>query len=215
MKWLLLTLLTFIPWSSPSLMELAQEAFAKKEFHKAGRMYEAIGEKWPELRYPAGYNAAVCHLKIDSLQPSMAIFAGLSRATNVEIKSRALNNRAVYLAKEKKIGEAMELLKQALREYPENDLARYNLEILRKPPPNPPPPPPDPEQENQKQKQKQNKPSKPKPTEQLGNRSEEAVVSLQEAEKLLEEMNRREEQFLQQLRKKVKGKSERDGKPNW
>jgi hypothetical protein len=108
----------------------------------------------------------------------------------------------------------MELLKQSLREYPGNDLARYNYELLRKPQPNPPPPPPDPEQENQK-KQNQAQGSKPKPTEQNGNQSNNPIVTDAEAEKILKEMAAKEQQFLQQLRKKVKNRPERDGKPSW
>lgn len=215
MKAGLLLLLILWPGSSPSIAELALEAYQAKEYRKAGRLYQAVSEKWPELKSAATYNEAIAWMQADSAQLAQPLYAQLARAGNPEIRSRALNNRAVFLANENKVGEAMELLKQALREFPGNDLARYNYEVLRKPQPNPPPPPPDPEQENQQQKQNKNQPSKPKPTEQNGNRSDNPAVSDAEAERILKELGAKEQQFLQQLRKKVKNKAERDGRPSW
>lgn len=216
MKWpLLIVLLAFWPGSEPELPELAKQAYDQKEFRKAARLYEGAGNHWPGVKNFAQWNAAVSWLQADSLDVSMALLATLSRSTDPEIRSRALTNRAVFLARENKIAEALDMLRQALREFPENDLARYNYEVLRKPLPPPPPPPPDPEQENRQQKQQQNNPHKPKPTEQNGNRSENPVLTQQEAERALSEMAKKEEQLLQQLRKKVKGKPERDGKPSW
>ena len=214
MKSYLLFLLVLWPGSTPSITDLALEAYQSKEYRKAGSLYRAASEKWPELKSEASYNEALAWMKSDSASLSMALYGQLSRCNNAEIRSRSLNNRAVFLAQENKIGEAMELLKQSLREYPGNDLARYNYEILRKPQPNPPPPPPDPEQENQK-KQNQAQGSKPKPTEQNGNQSNNPIVTDAEAEKILKEMAAKEQQFLQQLRKKVKNRPERDGKPSW
>ncbi|MCZ2356097.1 MAG: tetratricopeptide repeat protein [Bacteroidia bacterium] len=216
MKWtLLILLLAFWPGSEPQLPEVAKQAYAQKEFRKAARLYEGTGNHWQEVKIPAQWNEAVSWLQADSLDVSMSLLANLSRSPEPEIRSRALTNRAVFLARQNKIAEALDMLRQALREFPENDLARYNYEVLRKPLPPPPPPPPDPEQENRQQKQQQNNPQKPKPTEQNGNRSENPILTQQEAERALIEMGKKEEQLLQQLRKKVKGKSERDGKPSW
>lgn len=216
MKSALLLSLLFIFSSGNELSDTARAAFENKEYKRAAGLFKSCAEKWPELKEQALYNEATSWMLADSADKAQNLYGLMGKYSSSEIRSRAGNNRAVILSQQQKIQEALELLKQSLRDYPENELARYNYELLKKRIQNPPPPPePEPEQEHQKQQQNTPSPKKPKPTEQNGNQSEAPQISKDQAERVLEGMKQNEQKFIQQLRKSVKSKPERDGTPDW
>jgi len=203
--------------TEPVITRLAEEAFVKQEYKRAAGYFESVSGRWISLREPALYNAALAFRLSDSVSVSNQILLSLQKSGNNEIRSRSLNNYAVYLANNEKKEEALEMFKQALRDYPENEWARYNYELLKKRMPTPPPPQQDQQNEDQREKEKKStpEPKSPKPTEQLGKVSQEVSVSKAEAERLMEDMQNQEKKFLQQLRKSVKGKPDKAGKPDW
>jgi len=213
----LLIFTIFLMSGNVTLTHEADKALAMHKYTLAGRLYEKMAEENTENRDLIRWNAAMAYQKADSMEQALRLYQGLSRSANITVRSGSMNQTAVYLAENEKLQEALTLCKQALIENPDDEIARYNFEWIRRRLKTPPPPPPQQQEQEENQKQKQekdtSKPSAPKPTEHLGSYTSEQVMSYEQARAELEKLESKEKKFIQQLRKKIKGRPARSGTP--
>ncbi len=218
-KIVLLTLSLFGP---PAYIGEARQFFEQGKFAEAEialqKAIEFHGDKSPEI----WYNIGQCRLAIDSTQQALEAYGRATDKHFPVIGSYALNNAGVIRVKDKDGAmPAMEAFKEALRRNPDNELARYNLELLKKLQQQQEQQQEQQEQEQeqeqkQDQKQQQQKQDpKANPKEGKGEKQEYREISPEQAKMILEGMKDNEKQFIQQLHKSAKTKPENDGKPSW
>ena len=177
------------------------------------------------------FNIGQCWYKLDSTGRAFGEYGKISNS-NLQLSSMADNNSGVILGNDpQKIDQAIETLKKALREDPENDLARYNYEVLKRRK----------EQNKQNQNQDQNQDQDQNKEDQQDNKQNQdnqqndqkrntpkqrqgtegqepqpqQEISMEQAKMLLEGMKENEKRFLQQLRKSAKTRPSPDGTPDW
>jgi hypothetical protein len=200
-----------------TLLDEANQARDAKKFYLSGKLYLKIADEVVDEKDQARWNAAIAFQMADSLDLSARLFQQLSRSSDLSIRSGSMNQMAVYLAENIKLQEALTLCRQALIENPDDELARYNFELIRRKLKMPPPPPPQEQEQEENQKQKQqndtSKPSAPKPTEHLGSVKDGSTLTYDQARTELDKLDEKEKKFIQQLRKKIKGRPARKGYP--
>lgn len=200
-----------------TLLNEANQAKSSGNYQLSGNLYLKVSEVIQDESDQAKWNAAVAFGLADSLDLSARLFQQLSRSKDLRIRSESMNQVAVYLAENQKLQEALAMCRQALMDNPDDELARYNFELIRKKLKMPPPPPPQQQEQEENQKQRQqndtSKPSAPKPTEHLGSVKGEPTLSYDQARSELEKLDAKEKKFIQQLRKKIKGRPTRKGVP--
>ncbi|MCS7073591.1 MAG: hypothetical protein NZ108_03900 [Bacteroidia bacterium] len=201
---LILFLVGIFSWQNP--LQEAQKLLQERNYTKAIPVWrEAIAAN-PSLSEPIEFNLAQTLFLADSTEAALSLYQKLQRRLSPEIRSIVWNQSGVILATRNQ-QTALEAFRKALLENPNNEFARYNYELLlrkirqQEPPPPPPPPsqiPP---------------PSLIPPTEasaNLINDVRQTPEEIQAAKKALEE---RQVQYIQQIRKKMKGTSL--GNPQW
>lgn len=200
-----------------TLLHEANQAKEAGNYQLSGNLYLKFSEVIKEVNDQAKWNAAVAFQLADSIDLSARLFQQLSRSVDLRIRSESMNQVAVYLAENQKLQEALAICKQALIDNPDDELARYNFELIRRKLKTPPPPPPQQQEQEENQKQRQqkdtSKPSAPKPTEHLGSVKGEVTLSYDQARSELDKLDAKEKKFIQQLRKKIKGRPARKGIP--
>jgi hypothetical protein len=99
--------------------------------------YEASVEKHLELKSEfnvdsphATFNLALSYHYNGNLEEAQRTYSSLISSPNKEIASFASNQNGTILANEKKFEEALAAFKYALIKNPENEIARYNYELL-------------------------------------------------------------------------------------
>lgn len=193
--------------------EVAQEAYARKDWSAAVTEWQRLAEEQPLLAGDIRFNLGLVAYQKDSFSLAMQNWRTAVKFGQPEAASAAQNNMGCLLLERNpdKREDALGYFRQALLLNPANELARYNYELvlrqLNQQPPEPPvktPPPPTAEN-----------PAPPPPTEQYGAVQEDTVTSLPLAEKRYRELVERQEQFLQQLRKHRKREKRFQDTPNW
>lgn len=255
---LLITLFLGSLFGGPSAPQQAKEKFDGQKFAEAAKLYESAIDKYPRQRATLEYNIAQSWLMQDSAGPAIAWY-GRAAASKLQPypASYAWNNTGVLLASMQpnqgpapaggnsgqagdplqqqidQLQRALEALKSSMRLLPENDIARYNYELLKRrqdklkdQQQN--------QQQNQDQQQEQeqekeeqesdknkqeNKPRPKNNTEKKGQSDEEQMeaeeMGMEQAKMLLEAMKENEKKFLQQLEKSKKHKANRQDGPDW
>jgi len=143
------------------------------------------------------FNQAQNLRRLDSIPASILMYEKSLSLLDAKEKSVSLNNLAVLLSKKGNLNDALEKLKQALREDPNNAFALRNYEILyKKPKKNPPPP----------------KPNFVNPPPQANQKNADSLevnipdITENEADAYLIELQNRPLKYIQQLKKIVKAK---------
>lgn len=212
----------------PLTIDEGKKHFSKHHFIESAKSYELAIKQFPKYSRVCRFNAAQAWLNADSMPNANSLYNQIQTGENDKISSNVLNNYGVNSDKNSKTEEALVFFKEALRRDPENEIARYNYELLKKQSAQ------NQQQNKQDQQQQQQQDKNPedqksgdkgnnsgqgqggnKPTEQQGNKSQAAPVSKQQAKQLLQAMKQNEKKFLQQLKKKVPKKPENDGDPDW
>lgn len=142
-----------------------------------------------------------------------------------EIASFSLNNTAVlvyHTDQQDPVKKALASFKEALRRNPDNEVARYNYELLLKYEGEQGGGSSDQEQDQQDQNENENEqqppgniPQKAPPQENSGDKADYDPVTMDQARKMLEGMKQNEKKFIQELMKKSAKSPEEEGIPEW
>lgn len=252
-------------FGGPSGPQQAAEKFAAKQYAEAAKLYQDAIEKYPGQRAALEYNIGHAWLQLDSVNLAMNWWGRAAESKIQEFASSyGHNNLGVLIASAPvtppmpaaappagasaqagdplqqqidQITRALESFKSAIRRLPENEIARYNYEVLKRRKQKLE------EQQQQQQQnqdqqdqqedqqqqqeekddQQQNRPqqkqrqkSNTEKNAQNGQEEGEAEeVGMDEAKMLLEAMKENEKKFLQQLEKSKKHKTSRQDGPDW
>jgi flagellar biosynthesis GTPase FlhF len=251
-------------FGGPSAPQQAEEKFKAKQFADAARLYQEAIERYPGQRAALEYNIGQAYLFLDSTHLALNWWGRAAESKLQEYPaSYGHNNVGVLTASTPatppapaqgpagasaqagdpmqqqldQMTRALESFKSAMRRLPENDIARYNYEVLkrRKQQLEQQQQQQQQNQENQDQQQNQDQQKEEKDdqqqnqqqdkkrsksnTEKQGQSEEEQAeaeqMGMQEAKMLLEAMKENEKKFLQQLEKSKKHRPNRQDGPDW
>jgi tetratricopeptide (TPR) repeat protein len=240
-----------------SLPRQAQAHLEAGRFAEAIKcMEEAIGQ-YPGQRASLEFNIGQTWLKLDSIQRAVNWYLRSSaNKTNPEVASQAFNNLGVLYNRQLQSGgsptppmqaptppsndplqqqidgldKSLEAFKSSLRKNSDNELARFNYELLKRQKQqlqqqqqqqqNQDQDQQKEEQQkeqkdNQQQNQPQNQQKSPQNTEGKGMEGKRPQIGMEEARQLLEAMKDNEKKFMQQLQKSKKRRPNQQDGPDW
>jgi tetratricopeptide (TPR) repeat protein len=247
---LILGIFTFI-FGPPSSAEQGELAWQEGKYAKSLEYYRFALAEYPNQVEVVSYNMGQCFLVQKQSDSAIFYYQKVSAKNTPLVASDALSNHAVLVAtappkkaaaqdtsgtagsgtgaeappaneKDQAIDQALQLLRQALRSNPHNEIARYNYELLMKRKQqqednqqNQPPPPEEQEEEQEKEKQDRNTQNQPqqRPSEMQSAPSD--PVDERQADQLMEALKENEKRFLQQLKKKPHRQPQQDDRPQW
>jgi tetratricopeptide (TPR) repeat protein len=128
----------------------AGTAFMRKNFILARDKYQHLANISFNLEPEARLNMAHAYFYTQDTARALLEYKRLLRVSDEQIFTGALIQIGVISAMQKDSVTAMQLFKEALQKNPDNLIARYNYELLKKrlPNNNPPPPPPQSQEDN-------------------------------------------------------------------
>jgi tetratricopeptide (TPR) repeat protein len=127
-------------------------AYQNKDYKKAVEYYEKLIDASALIEPSLRLNLANSYYILNDTTHAKAEYRKLLKLNDEEIVSRALNQLGTLSAVSKDSVFALQLFKEALNSYPDNQLARFNYELIKKKlPPNPPRPPQNQQQEENKE----------------------------------------------------------------
>lgn len=223
MQRLLTILLLAFPFSGDSSFEQAQSLFEQKQYTEAVSMYQQLLQKYPSQSQQIRYNLAMSYMAMDSLEAAlqqMNLAAGLQ--ADVSLQSKALNQLGVWNLRKNMKKDALQFFLNALKTNPENEIARYNYELLKKQiedepesPPNPDPDEPDDNSSAQEWKKRFDYFSPQDNSEGLPTIRSYDSIPMPKAIELLDQMRNNELKFLQQLRKSAANANPSSNQSEW
>jgi tetratricopeptide (TPR) repeat protein len=217
-----------IPLSQQELSE-AERLYQAGQYQGSVRAYLLSLHQHPEQRDNIRFNLAQAYLRMDSLNQALLLFEQVISPDDPHLASLAANNAAVVRLRQGRYPEALEGFRRSLVFDDQNEIARYNFELLSKrmqpPPQDPFPPeaeppsdlPPAPEIDEEtyrniiQQLQKRSLSGLNDRGRPVGN----DTITVQEAERLLEALDQQDLQFIQQLRKIMLSSPRPQGKQEW
>jgi Ca-activated chloride channel homolog len=252
-------------FGGPSAPQQAAEKFAAKQYAEAAALFQSAIETYPGQRATLEYNIAHAFFLLDSTNLAMNWWGRAAESKIQEFPSSySHNNLGVLIANAPatppmppsappagasaqggdplqqqidQMGRALESFKSAMRRLPDNDIARYNYELLKRrkkkleeqqqQQQNQQNQDQDQQQEQQQKEEKddqqqqrpQSQQRSKSNTEKNGQNGEETAegeeMGMQEAKMLLEAMKENEKKFLQQLEKSKKHRPNRQDGPDW
>lgn len=185
-----------VPWKQ-AVME-----FEKKNYKAASEIFQKYAQEQPLYAAYLSYNAGSAELLRDSLKQAQWLFQQSLITDNHLLKSDAYNNLGVILANQNKNEEALDYWNLALKENPQNEMARYNYELCLRRMQKQDTPPNDASHEKSpktKKNKKQNFKNQDK-----GDNQTNIPLGINEVENILNAMENHEKKFIQQLRKRNK-----------
>ncbi len=210
-------LILFISWfvSNQQSFNSGVESFRSTRYAEAIKHFSNFNNEEPRYEALTSFNIALSNFFQDSFNVAQKEYSNLLTSLPKNLKSEALNNLGIIVAKEpKKEEEALQYFKNAILENPDNEEARYNYELLKKriqqqqnqqnPEDN---------KDNQKDEKDKDDKNKDKDKPQNNNNkpqnnnketpqnSKGEQLTEAEAEKLLQAIKQNEKQFIQQLKK--------------
>lgn len=238
-KLLAIFLFASVIGGDPGYLKDANEQYKKRNYKKSLIAFAKAEKQLPGMANIIEYNIGQCYLEMDDKRAASEAYRNALDLVNDPLTSKALNNIGILQMHEEidsmaannnrvDFEPALQSLRDALRDNPENETARYNYEMLKKlyemlkqkqqeqqqpqqggmmvvePPPDMDPPP---GQNNQPPPQNMLPPE--------NSTGEYGELSIDEARKKLEEMKGKEQQFLQQLRKKQRDEKKKKRDRDW
>lgn len=110
----------------------AQEAYKQADFNKAVEGYRNISNNSLFTEPSARLNLAHTYFQLTQLQNAKRYYKRLAVVDNPWIASRAYSQLGVIEAIDKDTLEALRYFKEGLRKNPDNQIARFNYEYLKK-----------------------------------------------------------------------------------
>lgn len=201
----------------------ASQASAKHEegnYRGALELYQMALKEYPDQHWPIKYNMAQCYVALDSNSLARRDYANARSKIDKELNSLAHNNEGVLLVETTAKEMALEQFKEALKNNPENEEARYNYELyIKRYRNNEDPPPPEQEDSEDQNPGVSDPQNQPPPPPKLENGppepDNEPDISMDQARSILRGMAGKEKRFIQELKKYPRQKDPRDGSPNW
>lgn len=136
---LLFSLITLAQNPHPDLVK-GNQYYAQQQYVKAATAYEKVLQTEPE-NFTALYNLAIVQFQQNNFDAAKATFQKVAnKATDAALQSKAWYNQGVIATQEKNIEASIDYYKNALRQNPNDEDARENLqkalrEIKKKEPP--------------------------------------------------------------------------------
>lgn len=164
MKWLILFLL--LPFSivyadniskTNELKKEAEIAYKKKDYVKAAGIYSDLFNKYKIKDDNAGLNYAHSLLLAGEAEAAEKQYKNLIASTDKQVKSIANQQLGNTAAKNNNYKEALDYYKEALKADPENEDARFNVELMKKKLKENPPQQDDKQNQDKKEQDKQDK----------------------------------------------------------
>ncbi len=110
------------------IIQKGNDFYLAGEYEKAGSQYRQVMEKDP-ANTTARFNMANALIKLDKKQEASQLLSALIDVTkNTELKGNSWYNKGVILTKEKNLVGSIEAYKNALRQNPNDKIARENLQ---------------------------------------------------------------------------------------
>ncbi|MCB0839375.1 MAG: tetratricopeptide repeat protein [Bacteroidetes bacterium] len=224
---------------------LAQNHYEKGEYLESIRHYRQAVKDYPAKAAEIRFNIGQCFWMLDSVEKAIQFYHQAINQVDDKVSSLASNNIGILLVRKQNFKDALEYFKEAIILDQDNEIARYNYELLKKymkgqgnPPPTPPnrnepPPPSDPDEEDADKPDRNPDPDDEVPeayrdlirqllqqrnaqsTNDEGRPIGDDTISSIQARRLLDIMRRNERQFLQQQPKRGIPRPEDKGKPDW
>ncbi len=217
-----------IPLSQTELRE-GERLYHAGQYQGSVRAYLLSLRQHPDQRAYVRFNLAQAYLRMDSLGQALLLLEQINEPNDPALMSLAANNAAVIRLRQGRYPESLEGFRRALVLDDENEIARYNFELVSKrmqpppsdsippgtPPPDELPPAPEIDEETYRsiiqQLQKRSIPGLNDRGKPVGN----DTITVQEAERLLEALDEQDLQFIQQLRKIPLSSPRPRGQRNW
>ncbi len=198
--------ITSLAQSKKSLLRDGNKLFADSSYNQAEIQYRKSLEKDQDY-FNASFNLADAIYKQERYNESSALFNALKdNASNETNLANLYHNLGNSLVKEKKIDQAIEAYKSALRINPNDQETRHNLALTQKQKNNKE----NQEKEDSKENQQEKEDSKENQQEKEGskeNQQEKEEMSKETAKKMLEAIEQKEKDLQKELqKKKTKGK---------
>ncbi|WP_186756612.1 tetratricopeptide repeat protein [Echinicola salinicaeni] len=136
MNKIILTTLLLIPssWSQISernnAIDSAAEKYNKAEYEESVRQHLSLLNEFGITAEEANFDLALSYQFNEQQEEAQRKFLELSAAQNKSIASSAANQNGVLHGRNEKYQEALQAFKTALIKDPNNDIARYNYELL-------------------------------------------------------------------------------------
>jgi tetratricopeptide (TPR) repeat protein len=194
----------------------AERAYRMQYFAQASQQYQLIIDNSVVRPVEVQFDLAQALFAQKKYKQAEVLYRRNLQAQDPAIVSNALNQLGLLLVLQGDTVEAIQRFKSALRTQPDNDIARYNFELLKKnytprkaSPPSAQAPKESPKTENQTPEQAM--PDLDDQKEETLKRLKNYNLSEEKAQQILEELRNAERQYLQQIRRggNAKNKSER------
>ncbi|MCI4668906.1 MAG: hypothetical protein MRZ79_12285 [Bacteroidia bacterium] len=206
----------------------AWDFYQDEEYGKSIASYIEALKHYPEESTRIYYNLGLCFLELDSLGQAVNFFQRSSGGKDLATASMASNQMGVIMVNLYRNKDALGHFRKALVQNPDNEVARYNYELLKRRLGS------DTNSNNSQREDEEPESQNPLTEEELNqllddiNRIPISIggndflapqsldsIPLPLAKRLLEERRRAETQFLQQKKKKLIRKSSEDNNPDW
>lgn len=110
----------------------AREAYKEADYKKAMEAYRNVSNNSLFTEPSARLNLAHTYFKLEQLQNARRYYKKLTQVDNHWLASRAYSQLGVIEAIDKDTLEALRNFKEGLRQNPDNQIARFNYEYLKK-----------------------------------------------------------------------------------
>lgn len=110
----------------------AREAYMEADFEKAMEAYRNVSSNSLFTEPSARFNLAHSYFQLKQLQNARRYYKRLTQVDDAWLASRAYSQLGVIEATEKDTVEALRYFKEGMRKNPENQIARFNYEFLKK-----------------------------------------------------------------------------------
>lgn len=110
----------------------AREAYREADYKKAMEAYRSVSNNSLFTEPSARLNLAHTYFKLAQLQNARRYYKKLTQVDNHWLASRAYSQLGVIEAIDKDTLEALRYFKEGLRQNPDNQIARFNYEFLKK-----------------------------------------------------------------------------------
>lgn len=201
---------------SNELTRQAEVAYARGDYKTAARAYSDMVTKYSVDDDAVMTNLAHSYFRAGDVVNATRYYTVLAaKSQDATLRSMANTQLGVISARQNNYPEAGERFKEALRQDPNNTLARLNYERLMRSKPNlqPPPPPEQKKTEEEKKKEEQKKKEDQKKQEQQGgSNAKPGKENKPQQSKEQEEKKRQEEQKQRENQQKQVGQQEEEKK---
>lgn len=230
---ILVILLSVFPALESGDLQEAYQSYLTGQYDQSVKLHLLNLRSNPKEAEFIRFNIAQSYLRLDSLERALLLYEQVNDVRNARLASQAANNAGVILIRQGRYPDALKMLRRALVYDDQNDMARYNFELLSKrmqPPPTPedttPPPVLPPTSQEQDMSNSLNDDIYQKlikqlngegfsPNEDRGRPVGNDTISVVRAKQLLRAMSKQDVQFIQQLRKVSVASTRPKGRHDW